>query len=461
MQRNLEETIAAPASARGAARRAIIRLSGPNTLGVLSSLFTPDDGIVLSRVGSARRLPGRIAPSGFGVDLEASVYLWPTARSYTGQTMAEIHLIGSQPVVDACLESLYAAGARPALAGEFTFRAFLAGRIDLIQAEAVLGTIHAEDSTSLQRALNQLAGGLSRRLMDFRDQLLGDLADLEAGLDFVEEDIDFLSRDDLCRRLSDAIDCLNSLVEQSDSRMESTERPHVVLAGPPNAGKSTLFNRLAGRPAAIESPVRGTTRDALTATVNWDGYAIDFFDTAGLDEADGELERSIQKQSQTALARADLLLWCWSLDCAANETMPEQFASSFLRSDTPVIPLVTKADLLADSGQSSLLPPDALRVSARTGQGIERLRQTIVSRLTSGHASAGEMIGSTAARCRESLRQTRDALARALAAARSESGEELIAMDLREGLDHLGEMVGAVYTDDLLDRIFSQFCIGK
>ena len=198
--------------------------------------------------------------------------------------------------------------------GEFTLRAFLAGRLDLLQAEAVLGVIDAEDHAQLQTALEQLAGGLSGRIGELREQLLLHLADLEAGLDFVDEDLDFVSRDILRERLEEGIARLDTLIAQAERRMTLSGRRQVVLAGLPNAGKSTLFNALAGRAAAIVSPMRGTTRDVLSAEVGLDGVVITLWDTAGWDDPASAIDAAAGDVRLDRLERADLVIWCTAAD---------------------------------------------------------------------------------------------------------------------------------------------------
>ncbi len=214
--------------------------------------------------------------------LPADLFLWPQGRSYTRQLLAEIHTFGSPPLVDEILQSLCRNGARLAQPGEFTLRAFLAGRIDLTQAEAVLGVIDAADRNQLQAALAQLAGGLARPLGQLRSDLLDLLADLEAGLDFVEDDIRFVTPDELNRRLAAAAETIDQIGAQLTGRDAATARPRVALIGYPNVGKSSLFNALVGNAAALVSTQAGTTRDYLSATIDACGMSIELIDTAGI-----------------------------------------------------------------------------------------------------------------------------------------------------------------------------------
>lgn len=455
-----DDTIAAPASAPGAAPRAIVRVSGPGTQDVLGRCFLPDDPDRWRSTRRPARHAGRILLRAGGHGVAGAVCLWPTDRSYTGAPLAEIHLPGSPPLVESLLATLYAAGARPAQAGEFTLRAFLAGRIDLLQAEGVLGVIEADDHVQLRRALGQLAGGISRRIETLREQLLLHLADLEAGLDFVEEDIEFVSREELLARLDDALTVLASLRQTAESRLQSTGRCRVVLAGLPNAGKSTLFNALLGSDTAIVSPRPGTTRDILTAPATWEGVPLELCDTAGWDaaaEALAEIDRAAGQRRQQSLAGAELVLWCTAADLPDADRVRDDELRTQLPPAVRQIGLQTKCDAAA----ADSLDPTALAVSAQTGEGVRQLRTEILRAVGDREATRGELLLSTAARCSESLRLAESALTAARDATRAGAGDELIAVDLRAGLDHLGMICGAVYTDDLLDRIFSRFCIGK
>ena len=270
----LDDTIVALASAPGPGARAVVRLSGPDSRRVVSALF---DSFPESRGLSAGslRLPGVYSP------LPADVYFMPSPRSYTGQDCVEIHTVSSPPLVDLLISTLLNQGARAANAGEFTMRAFLGGKKDLTQAEAVVAVIEADSEDELRQALAHLAGGVTQPLFGLRDDLLNLLADVEAGLDFTEEDLHFVAKKDLLLRLGTGLAHLTNLKKQLDNRSVSNRPFRVALVGEPNAGKSSLFNSLAGISAAIVSSMPGTTRDYVTRTVTLQGTNVELIDTAG------------------------------------------------------------------------------------------------------------------------------------------------------------------------------------
>ena len=245
--------------------------------------------------------------------LECDVYVWPGVRSYTRQPSAEIHMLGSPPLLDAALGLLCRGGARLAEPGEFTLRAFLAGRLDLTQAEAVLGVIDARNERELDVALAQMAGGLAAPLQALRESLLDLLSQLEAALDFADEDLEFIPRVAVQRRLAEAAEQVQQLRDQLQGRSTANEVPRVVLLGWPNVGKSSLFNALAGNAAAIVSPAPGTTRDYLTRNIRSEGCEIVLVDTAGYQTADAaraEVEAAAQRMMEQQAKQADLILLC-------------------------------------------------------------------------------------------------------------------------------------------------------
>ncbi|MCX7406677.1 MAG: 50S ribosome-binding GTPase [Planctomycetales bacterium] len=463
MNLSLDEPIAALASPPGSAARGILRLSGGDVRAVLAEWFEPQDGDAWQHMRVAAIHAGVLKLPHARVPIPVEAHLWPNHRSYTGQPTVELHLSGSPPLLEAVLAELHRRGARPARPGEFTLRAFLAGRLDLLQAEAVLGVIDAHDHVELQAALAQLAGGLSGRLADLRHDLLELLADLEAGLDFIEEDIEFVGRGELIHRIALARRFVEDLLQQSSDRMQSRTRATVVLAGLPNAGKSTLFNRLAGSDAALVSTHEGTTRDFLSAAVDWRGLAFDLIDTAGWELAATGIAQAAQKQRSDQFDAADVLLWCSSITLDNQQRLlDEQLFAEAAALSRSSVRVLTQLDRV-DPAQTLQMPPQSdTAISAVTEVGLDTLADLLRSRLSSPRGSARQWLGMTAARCRESLAAIAESLVRAEAtAASTSSGDELLAIDLREALDHLGRILGTVYTDDILDRVFSKFCIGK
>lgn len=454
---DLEQTIAAIASAPGPAARGIIRVSGENSLAVVSACFLPDpEQPAMAALKRPHRMSGHVRGTNVRAPIPAAAMVWPTHRSYTGQPMVELHLVGSPPLLDAVLESLFAAGARGAGRGEFTLRAFLAGRMDLVQAEAVLGVIDAADHEELATALTQLGGGITHQLADVRRIIIALLGDLEAGLDFVEEDIEFITAAQICQRLTDCRETVVSLLGQSVERLPSGHRPRVVLAGLPNAGKSTLFNRLAGDVKAIVSPLAGTTRDYLTADVPLGGVEVQLVDTAGWEMASDVIMQQAQLLRGEQTARGDLVVWCESCELT-SEQQRENTACREQLSELSVLRVQTQADRRSDVEG----PPAGLCLSAQDGRGLVEFESAVAAFFQQESSARAELLASTTARCRESLQATTHAIDAAMAAVQGQFGDEIIAIELRAALEHLGIILGEVYTDDILDHIFSSFCIGK
>lgn len=449
-----DDTIAALASAPGPGLHGIVRISGPDTQAVLEGLFTPAFVAAIKFPGSTARChAGALQISAISQPVPVELYLWPDRRSYTGQPLAELHTIGSPPILEAILAELFSRGIRPSQPGEFTLRAFLAGRIDLTQAEAVLGVIDARNDGELRTALDQLAGGLSSQIVRLRGDLLDLLADLEAGLDFADEPIEFVSHVSLVGRLGLARDAVSELFERAQQRTRSSPRPRVVLAGPPNAGKSTLFNLLAESRAALVSETAGTTRDYLAVETTLGGLLVELIDTAGEMPALDGIEREAQKRRGEQVELADLVIWCQAADQPAAPASDERGLTQRAR----LLVIRTKGDLLSEAD----VRPRELAVSALSGTGLPELISSIVTRLSGSAGDERQLLGTTAARSFDALQKAHQALDRALAIARKESDQELLAIEVRDALDELGTIAGEVYTDDILDRIFSRFCIGK
>lgn len=456
MSYRTDDTIVAIATAPGGAARGIVRISGPDTVPCVSQCFVADEDTPLSVLRVAAALRGRWRGDSLRSTLPCRLYLWPTSRSYTRQPLAEVHTIGSPPLLEAVVQSLCEAGARPANPGEFTLRAFLAGRLDLPQAEAVLGVIDARADGELKTALTQLAGGLSGPLNRLRTELLDLLAHLEAGLDFVDEDIEFISPEAVLEGLSQARSRIEHVIEQMTMRHAGGEGVRVVLCGAPNTGKSSLLNALAQDAAAIVSAQEGTTRDYVSCRIDIDGIACLLTDTAGADANVEVSSVAARAQSMTDLqaGEAQLQLLCLDASRPLSEWERGQLAGG---AASPRIVVLTKSDL---PQRLEFFGP-AVATSSVTGEGLDQLRRAIAEAVATDSQENAGVIASTALRCRESLARATSCLRSAREAVSHQLGEELVAADVRAALDELGTVVGTVYTDDILDRIFSRFCIGK
>lgn len=435
---DLNDTIVALASAAGPGARAIIRLSGQITHRILRSLM-PE--LNVDPTQPRQWASGAMVTPEIHSPLPAEIYLWRGPRSYTGQDLAEIHTVSAPALVQIVVARCLAEGARAAQPGEFTMRAFLAGKVDLTRAEAIAAVVEASTSDQLQEALKQLAGGLAQPLHTVRDDLLNLLADVEAGLDFADEDIQFVGRTDLLQRVTRALAHVTLVRKQLEQRALGHLPFRVVLAGPPNAGKSRLFNALVGEDRAIVSAAQGTTRDWLEAALTIGEVRLRLVDTAGQRSTDDLIEKAAQTLGRDAIANADLIVWCRAPD---DTTAPALTGPN-------VLPVATKCDL-------GVPWPALLAVSALTGAGLDELRQELGRR---ARAHGGNPLTASLSRCRHHVDACLAQLRRAHHLVLEEQPPELLALELRTALDELGAMVGAIYTDDLLDRIFSRFCIGK
>ncbi|QJW96487.1 tRNA modification GTPase [Frigoriglobus tundricola] len=486
-----DDTIVAVSSATGAAARAIVRVGGPNARGVVAAVFVAEEptpspslkggeqdlwssdtsggsreasravtplpsGRGAGGVGSPRprRLVlGSLRLTGVYSPLPAALYFFAGPRSYTGQDIAEIHTIGSPPLVERLVADLLAAGARPARPGEFTMRAFLAGKKDLPQAEAVQAVIEAGTDADLSAALAQLAGGVSQPLDALRDDLLNLLADVEAALDFADEDIEFVGAAETLRRVAAAVDHLDAVRKQLNDRTISGRPVRVALVGLPNAGKSSLFNALAGG-AALVSPVPGTTRDYLTRPFGLAGVSAELIDTAGWQAASDTIEEQAQRLGTEQAARADVIVWCDAHGAfgTADEARLRATAAAVLK-------VRTKSDLHPSGGREPPVSQEAeVSASVVAPGGLDALRAALGDIVTSLVRPA---LAPSQSRCRHHVLVCLERLREAHRLAARGDPPELLALALRGAVDALGEMTGAVYTNDLLDRIFSRFCIGK
>jgi tRNA modification GTPase len=387
------------------------------------------------------------------LDQALGVY-FPPGASYTGEPTIELHLHGSPAVVEAALNAMLAAGARPALPGEFTKRAFLAGRIDLAQAEAVADLIEAKSLAAARAAHRRLTGALSDKVGALRHLLAEAMALFEAEIDFPDDDLGRIDRGEAAALIAQAQEGVASLLAGHAQARVLAQGAVVALAGRPNAGKSSLLNRLAGARRAIVHESPGTTRDAVEAEVAIEGVPVRLIDTAGLRGAADEVERQGVELARQAIAGADLTIYL--IDGAVGLTEEDRhFVAAADRERTIVV--WNKCDLR---------PPDAafaelsdLAISAKRGDGVENLQRRILSAL---HADAGEGEALLAAvRHRQLALLAQERLTEALRLTSTDAEPELLAMELRDAANALAEIVGETTTDQVLDAVFARFCVGK
>lgn len=451
------DTIAAIATPLGEGGLAVLRVSGPAAFAVADKVFVP--------VGKSSQKPsaaashtvhyGRVERDGRFVD-EVLLTVLRAPRTFTREDTVEISCHGGLLPAKLVLDALLAAGARPAEPGEFTQRAFLNGRLDLAQAEAVADLIHARTELALTAAGEQLAGKLSQRINQLRDDLLRVLAHVEAHIDFPDEDIAPDTRGQLLAKLERGVAFMDELLRTADEGQILRRGIRAAIIGRPNAGKSSLLNQLLGHDRAIVSPVAGTTRDTIEETANIRGLPVVFVDTAGLREAHDAIEQEGIRRTRAMVAKAELVLHV--LD--ANESLSaedEQFLAEF--AEKKRILVLNKCDLPRAGGWQA--PARLIEVSCLTGAGLEALKDAIKQTVWAGEINAEMLQIAINSRHQHALQRARAATVQAAVALRDDATLELIAMDLRIAVNAVGEIVGKTTTEDLLDSIFSQFCIGK
>ena len=453
--------VAALATAPGAAGIAVVRLSGEGALAIADKLCpgarTPPSALP---AGSFRLVRLRDPRDGSAID-EALVLVFRAPHSYTGEDVVEFQTHGGRAAPSRVLDSLLALGAAPAGPGEFTRRAFLNGRIALDRAEAVMDLVSAQGDRAARAAAEQLSGALGRRVDAIWEDLLALCADVEATLDFTDEEAEGLAApirfDERAAAIAGA---LRDLAATSREGRLLREGALVVLAGPPNAGKSTLFNRLLGERRAIVAPEAGTTRDSLEETLLLHGIPIRLVDTAGLREAGSAVEREGVERARDLAARADLVLALRPAD-EAPDLQEARRKTQDGKTGPKTLFVETKADLRPfDPSTREAAPP--LRVSAVTGEGIPELEDAILAALGANPAASGDGVAASE-RHAALLREAADAVdaARAAFAEGAEAAAVPAADRLRDAAESLARITGRSYTESLLDAVFGRFCVGK
>lgn len=485
------DTIAAPATAAGGAL-CVVRVSGPRAIDICDTIFRGRTTLAAAKTASAHY--GSIADTTAGVIDEAIVTIFRAPHSYTGEDSVEISVHGSSYVVRALMQALARAGARPARAGEFTRRAFLAGRMDLAQAEAVADMIASSSRAAHAVAATQMRGAYSHELQELRRQLLDITSLLELELDFSEEDVEFADRTQLgtlLRRTRDKVAVLARSFALGNALKEGVA---VAIVGSPNVGKSTLLNRLAGEERAMVSDIAGTTRDTVEARINIDGVDYRFIDTAGVHQTDDKLELMGIDRTRQALEKARMVLWITTADEPGSNVgsnignnvgnpsghnvhntpdteaaLKAEFAAATgieLTSEQILYRIINKIDLQPHTESASAVTAEGtedkytIRLSAKTGEGIRALVAALARSVDATAAYRGEAIV-TNQRHYHALCEALTALDAALDGLHHGLTSELLSEDIRAAINHLGEITGEITSDDILQNIFSKFCIGK
>ena len=454
-----DETIGAIATPLGQGGLAIIRLSGDKALAIADSLFVPGakSKSQLAKAKSHTLHYGHIVRNERRLD-EVMVSVMKSPATFTREDVVEISCHGGIRSTKAVLDAVLEGGARLALPGEFSKRAFLNGRIDLTQAEAVADLIHARTDLALSAANEQLAGKLSQRINQLRDDLMHVLAHVEAHIDFPDEDIEPDTMNGLVAKIENAGRFIDELLATANEGQLIRRGIRVAIIGRPNAGKSSLLNHLLGRDRAIVSAVAGTTRDTISEEAQIRGIAVVFVDTAGLQESDDAIEREGIRRSRESLGQADLVLHV--LDASESLTTDDEtYLAEF--ADKPRILVLNKSDLPNQLGQAEASGSPSVSVSCLDGQGVEALKDAIRNRVWDGEITSEMLEVMINSRHQEALRRAGDSLQTAREQLRAGTPLDLVAVDLRIGTNAVGEIVGQTTTEDLLDSIFSTFCIGK
>ncbi len=459
MSEIIEETIAAIATPLGEGGIAVIRVSGPEAFLIAEKVFQSSKGLRLSQALSHTiHFGGAVDADGKIVD-QVLASLFKAPHSYTGEDTIEISCHGGLVVSRKILDLIYQAGAKPAQPGEFTKRAFINGKIDLTQAEAVLDLIRAKSDRAREIAVRQLSGSLSQRFKVLRDAMMSLYGNMEAYLDFPDEDLEIDIREGMQKNLSEVEKEIRALLAGFSKNSLVREGAFVVLAGKPNAGKSSLFNALLERDRAIVSDIPNTTRDVIEEPLEIGGFWLRLADTAGIvSTPEHPLDEMSMQRSREAIEKCHLVLFVADgskpLDDADKTVLQK------IPSDKPRFMLINKSDLpLKLTADNQKMLSQSISISTKTGQGLADLERALAEFLEKQTSDAGEQI--TKLRHHRALTQALEALSRARAAYDQKLSLEFVTLDLKAAIDSLEELIGSIYSEDLLDIIFSQFCIGK
>ena len=463
IQENSFDTIVSISTPAGSAHRGIVRLSGEKAISIASKVFKPDSGKSLRESANFTALPGTANIPQVG-PVSAVLFLYRAPTSYTREDVVELHTFGSPALLGAILHRFTSLGARLAQAGEFTKRAFLSGRIDLAKAESVAALISAQNSSEMRSAALALSGGLSEKIQKVSHSIRDSLALLESAIDFSDQNIDYISREEIALKLKEALKNLQPL---RSSALPHLSGVRVAICGAPNVGKSSLFNLLVGRKRALTSPLPGTTRDTVSESVKIGAVEFLLLDCAGDAESLLPVERFAAAQMKRFVQNADIALFV--ADSSKKLTSRER--GLFNQISCKKIFVQNKIDLPRSPRFS---PPKAppftagvtkrsvtVKTSCIASAGIPELKSALLSLVQSGAIERSHSAIAATSRQREIVENALKSIRKAQRSLSEGRSEELIALDLRDALSRLSEITGESVTESILDAIFSRFCIGK
>ncbi|MGB8656449.1 MAG: tRNA uridine-5-carboxymethylaminomethyl(34) synthesis GTPase MnmE [Candidatus Zixiibacteriota bacterium] len=457
----LEDTIAAISTPLGEGGIGIVRISGKDSIRIAEGIFRGENPV--SRLPSHRATYGEIIDPQTGeiVD-EVLLTVFRAPKSYTAEDLVEISCHGGQLVVTKVLEQALKNGARLAEPGEFTLRAFVNGRIDLSQAEAVAEVIRAKTDLGLKLGLRHLKGDLSEKINSYRDRLIDLLTRLEVEIDFSEEDIEPLDRNKVIDEIERIEKDLGDLIATYDEGKILREGMNVVIIGKTNVGKSSLLNALLKEDRAIVTPIPGTTRDVISEFANFKGIPVRLVDTAGYRISKDMIELEGIRRTKIEMSEADLLLLVMDV---SSEIDSEDLDLKKQVAGKRHLIVFNKIDVASDDSKrqnkEKLQGGTVVEVSALRGDGLERLKETIVSCASASRKDQTQGVLLSSLRHKDALSRAKKSLSLAKASLKKKMSPEFVALDVKASLDAIGEVIGKTVTDDILNKIFSEFCIGK
>ena len=451
---NNQDTIIALSTPPGSGAIGVIRLSGPDAITLTNAVFSGKD---LEKQASHTLHFGLIKDGEHIVD-EVVTGLYVAPKSYTKENVVEISCHGSNYIIQQIISLLIDRGARAAKPGEFTLRAFLNGAFDLSQAEAVADLIASNSKASHDVAMQQMRGGFATELKALREQLIHFASMIELELDFAEEDVEFANREQLRNLVTKINHVLHRLISSFEMGNVIKNGVPIVIAGKPNVGKSTLLNALLNEERAIVSDIAGTTRDTIEDELNIGGIVFRFIDTAGIRDTADIIEALGVERTLEKMKQAKLIIYM--ADAAQDVAEIEEQVRGLEQLAIPYLILINKADLIETAQRKAFEALNVVFISAKEKSGIEELKETLLEQVNLHHINTSETLV-TNIRHVEALKQTENALQRVLDNVDNPVTSDFLAMDIKQALHYLGEITGTVTTDDLLENIFTKFCIGK